>query len=199
MILDAEDDLEVVGEAADGAEAVELARRLRPDVAVVDLDMPRLDGVRVIAELGRVLPSCRCLVLTLHEDDVHLADALSAGAAGFLVKGAGSADIERAVRSAAAGQVVLAAELAQHVARAFGTGRARRGGAVLAHLSERELDLLELLVAGADNAAIGRRLQLAPKTVRNQVSMLLDHLGTPSRAEAAALGRQAGLRPPRSG
>lgn len=193
LILDRRDDLEVVGEAADGRSAVEVALRTRPDVAIIDLDMPRLDGVRVIAELARTLPACRCLVLTLHEDDRHLSDALASGAAGFLVKGASSADIERAVRTAAAGQVVLAAEVAPRVAAALAAGRQRRGGDALRHLTERELDLLELLAAGADNAAISRTLHLAPKTVRNQVSALLDRLGVADRAAAAEIGRQAGL------
>jgi DNA-binding NarL/FixJ family response regulator len=192
LVLTRRDDLDVVAEAADGREAVDLATRFRPDVAVVDLDMPRMNGVAVIAELSRVLPSCRCLVLTLHEDDHHLADALAAGAAGYLVKGAGSADVERAVRAAAAGQMVLSPEIGPRVARAL--SRPRRGGESLAHLTERELDLLELLVDGADNLAISRTLHLAPKTVRNQVSALLDRIGAADRREAADIGRDAGLR-----
>jgi DNA-binding NarL/FixJ family response regulator len=192
LVLDRRDDLEVVAEAADGREAVELATRFRPDVAVVDLDMPRLTGTQVITELSRRLPACRCLVLSLHEDDLHLADALAAGAAGFLVKGAGSADIERAVRAAAAGQMVLSPEIGPRVARAL--SRPPRGGPGLAHLTERELDLLELLADGADNQTISQTLHLAPKTVRNQVSALLDHLGATDRREAAAIGREAGLR-----
>ncbi|HEX7106205.1 MAG TPA: response regulator transcription factor [Acidothermaceae bacterium] len=193
LILDRRDDLEVVADAEDGRAAIDQALRTRPDVAIIDLDMPKLGGVGVIAELGRALPTCRCLVLTLHEDDRHLADAFAAGAAGFLVKGSASADIERAVRTAAAGQLVLSAEVAPYVARALGEARPRRGGPQLAHLSERELDLLEMLAHGADNAAISRSLHLAPKTVRNQISALLDRLGVPDRRAAQELGRSAGL------
>jgi DNA-binding NarL/FixJ family response regulator len=193
LVLERRGDLEIVGEAADGRGAIQLATRLRPDVAIVDLDMPQLDGVRVIAELARHVPSCRCLVLTLHEDDDHLSDALAAGAAGFLVKGAGSADIERAVR-AAAGQMVLAPEIGPRVARAMAVNRPARGGETFAHLTERELDLLELLAEGADNLTISRTLHLAPKTVRNQVSALLDRIGAPDRAAAGHAARAAGLR-----
>lgn len=195
MILDRRADLEVVAEAADGRAAIRLAQATRPDVAIVDLDMPGLGGIGVISELARVLPSCRCLVLTLHEDDAHLFDALAAGAAGFLVKGAGSADIERAVRGAAAGQLVLGGDLGRRVVEAAGAGRPRRGGPALAHLTDRELDLLELLAAGADNLRISRQLRLADKTVRNQVSALLVRLGVPDRAAAAEVGRRAGLTP----
>lgn len=195
LVLDRRDGLEVVAEAEDGRAAVERALAVRPDVALIDLDMPRLDGIRVIRELSRALPSCRCLVLTLHEDGAHVREAFAAGAVGFLVKGATSADIERAVRSAAAGQVVVAAEVAAQVATALAASRPRRGGPSLAHLSERELDILELLAADADNAAIGRALHLAPKTVRNQVSALLDRLAVPTRSAAADLARRAGLGP----
>ena len=193
LTLDRREDLEVVADAEDGRAAVDQALRTRPDVAIIDLDMPNLSGIGVIAELARVLPSCRCLVLTLHEDEHHLADAFAAGAAGFLVKGSASADIERAVRTAAAGQLILSAEVAPRVTRALAEARPRRGGAQLAHLTGRELDLLELLADGADNATISRALHLAPKTVRNQVSALLDRLRVADRQAAQELGRNAGL------
>ena len=193
LALDRREDIDVVAEAEDGRQAVQRALASRPDVAIIDLDMPKLSGIGVIAELARALPSCRCLVLTLHEDDQHVFDALDAGAAGFLVKGASSSDIERAVRSAAGGQLVLGSGVGARVARAAAAGRPRRGGDELAHLTDRELDLLALLAVGADNERIGRELFLAPKTVRNQVSALLVRLSVPDRAAAAGLGRRAGL------
>jgi DNA-binding NarL/FixJ family response regulator len=196
LVLQRREDLEVVGEAADGRTAIRLATQLRPDVAIIDLDMPHLDGARVIAELAHHLPSCRCLVLTLHEDDTHLSDALAAGAAGFLVKGAGSADIERAVRAAAAGQMVFAPEVGPRIAQAMAANRPARGGKAFAHLTERELDLLELLAEGADNLTISRTLHLAPKTIRNQISTLLDRIAAPDRATASQAARAAGLRRP---
>ena len=193
LVLERRSDIKVLGEAVDGRDAVDSAVRLRPDVVIVDLDMPKLDGVRVIAELRRLLPAARCLVLTMHEDDAHLFDALAAGAVGYLVKGAGSEDIERAVRAAAAGQVVLAPEVAARVTRAVSSGRPRKGGDAFAALSDRELQLLDLLAGGADNFAIARATGVAPKTVRNQVSTLIDKLGVRDRADAMHVGREAGL------
>jgi len=193
LVLGRRPDIDVVAEAADGREAVTRGIHLRPDVAIVDLDMPELGGIGVIRELGREVPECRCLVLTLHEDDSHLFEALAAGATGFLVKGANGEDIERAVRGAAAGQAVLGAEVAARITRAATGSRPRRGGDAFPSLTERELDLLDLVAAGLDNTAIARRMYLAPKTIRNQVSALLDKLGASDRAEAVRLGRQASL------
>jgi DNA-binding NarL/FixJ family response regulator len=193
LVLERRPDIEVVAEAADGRDAVTRALHLRPDVAIVDLDMPLLSGIGVIKELARQAPECRCLVLTLHEDDAHLFDALAAGAVGFLVKGATSEDIERAVRSAAAGQVVLGTEVAARVTLAATGARRHPGGDAFPDLNDRDLQLLDLVAAGFDNAAIARVLHLAPKTIRNQVSALLDKLGAADRAEAIRLGRSASL------
>lgn len=193
LVLERRRDIRVLGEAVDGRDAVDKASRLRPDVLIVDLDMPKLDGVRVITEIARLLPNTRCLVLTMHEDDSHLFDALSAGAVGYLVKGAGSEDIERAVRAAAAGQVVLAPEVAMRVTKAVATGRPRKGGDAFADLTDRELALLDLLAGGADNFAVARATGVAPKTVRNQVSALIDKLGVRDRSEAVQVARDAGL------
>ena len=193
LVLERRRDIRVLGEAVDGRDAVDKASRLRPDVLIVDLDMPKLDSVRVITEIARLLPNTRCLVLTMHEDDSHLFDALSAGAVGYLVKGAGSEDIERAVRAAAAGQVVLAPEVAMRVTKAVATGRPRKGGDAFADLTDRELALLDLLAGGADNFAVARATGVAPKTVRNQVSALIDKLGVRDRSEAVQVARDAGL------
>lgn len=193
MALERREDIEVVAEAGNGRAAVTAAIRTRPQVAIVDLDMPDLDGVAVIKELARVLPGCRCLVLTLHDDDRHLYDALAAGAAGFLVKGAPTDEIERSVRSAAAGQLVLGAAVAQRVSAMMATGRPRPGSAAFPELSERELALLELLARDLDNSAIARALGIAPKTVRNSVSALLAAVGATDRNEAGRRARDAGM------
>ncbi|HUQ64094.1 MAG TPA: response regulator transcription factor [Acidimicrobiales bacterium] len=187
LVLDRRDDIDVVAEAADGREAVTRAIHLQPDVAVIDLAMPELDGVGVIKELKRAAPNCRCIVLTLYRDDDHLFDALEAGAVGFLVKGAASAEIELAVRGAAAGHVVLGKSVAGRVTRAATTGRRRIARQDFPGLTERDVALLDLIARGDDNAAIARALHLAPKTVRNQVSMLLDKLGARDRADAVRL------------
>lgn len=196
LVLARRDDIEVVAEAANGREAVERALHLRPHVAIVDLDMPQLDGTAVIKELARGLPECRCLVLTMHEDDHHLFEALAAGAAGFLVKGASGDDIERAVRAAAIGQVVLGPEIAGRVTHAMAAGRPIRGRAAFPNLSDRDLEILDRLAQGLDNVAIARQLGLAPKTIRNQVSILFEKLGAKDRAHAIRIARDGGLGEP---
>jgi len=193
LVLGRRSDIDVVAEAADGREAVTKALHCRPDVALVDLDMPELNGIAVIKELRRAVPDCRCVVLTLHEDDAHLFAALDAGAQGFLVKGANSNDIERAVRSAASGQMVLGSEVAARVTKAATAARRPSGRDHFPSLSDRELELLDLVAAGHDNGAIARALHLAPKTIRNQISALLDKLGVVDRTAAIRLGREAGL------
>jgi DNA-binding NarL/FixJ family response regulator len=193
LVLERRTDLTVVAEAATGRDAVRYALHLQPDVAIVDLDMPELGGVGVISELRRSLPACRCIVLSMHDDDTNLFDAMEAGAAGYLVKGASSDDIERAVRAAATGQLVFGPEVAARITRAVTTTKRHKGHDTFSHLSDRELQLLDLLATGLDNASIAQRLHLAPKTIRNQVSQLLTALGTQSRSEAIQLARQAGL------
>ncbi len=193
LVLDRRSDIDVVAEAANGREAVTKALHCRPDVALVDLDMPELNGIAVIKELRRALPDCCCVVLTLHEDDAHLFAALDAGAHGFLVKGANSDDIERAVRSAASGQIVLGSEVAARVTKAATTARRPSGRDTFPSLTDRELHLLDLVAAGLDNTTIAQTLHLAPKTIRNQVSALLDKLGVVDRTAAIRLGRGAGL------
>jgi DNA-binding NarL/FixJ family response regulator len=193
LVLDRRSDIDVVAEATNGREAVTQSLHCRPDVALVDLDMPELNGIAVIKELRRALPNCRCVVLTLHEDDAHLFAALDAGAHGFLVKGANSDDIERAVRSAASGQIVLGSEVAARVTKAATTARRPFGRDAFPSLTDRELHLLDLVAAGLDNTAIAQTLHLAPKTIRNQVSALLDKLGVVDRTAAIRLGRGAGL------
>jgi len=193
LVLERRPEIQVVAEAADGREAVTRALHLRPDVAIIDLDMPLLSGTAVIRELARSLPGCKCIVLTLHEDDEHLFEALGAGAVGYLVKGTNGEGIERAVRAAAAGQVVLGAEVAIRVTSAAGASRPRPGAREFPQLSDRDLDLLHLVASGLDNAAIARTLNLAPKTIRNLISALLDKLGVADRSEAIAIGRAADL------
>jgi DNA-binding NarL/FixJ family response regulator len=193
LVLERRADLEVVAEAADGREAVMQALQHRPDVAIIDLDMPKLTGAGVIRELKRSLPECRCLVLTLHEDDDHLFEALDAGATGYLVKGTNADGIERAVRAAATGQAVLGPEVAARITRSASRARPRPGAEAFPHLTERELELLDLVAAGWDNIAIARAMNLAPKTIRNAVSALIDKLGVVDRAEAARVARAASL------
>jgi DNA-binding NarL/FixJ family response regulator len=187
------DGIEVVGEADSWRGAVEIAIRLRPDVVLLDLHMPGGSGVEAIRELRRSCPQVRCLVLTMDEDDDSLFRAMRDGAAGYLLKGARGDELERGVRAAAAGEMVFATALASRIRELFASPRPTPGSATFPMLSERELDLLDRVAAGADNAAIARALGLATKTVRNQVSLLLTKLGVIDRAAAVAVARDAGL------
>lgn len=193
LVLDRRDGIEVVAEADNGRDAVTRALHLRPDVVLVDLDMGQLDGVGVVAELKRALPTCRCVVLTMHDDDSHLFAAIAAGAAGYLVKGATSDDIERSVRAAASGQVLLGAEIAARITEAAGAGSRPRGSEAFPDLTDRDLEILDRVAQGLDNPSIARDLGFAPKTIRNLVSELLGKLGAADRADAIRMARERGM------
>ncbi|MBI4933457.1 MAG: response regulator transcription factor [Actinobacteria bacterium] len=193
FVLERRSDLDVVAEADNGREAVTLALHFLPDVALIDLDMPQLDGVGVVKELGRTLPSCRCVVLTMHDDDRHLFAAMAAGAHGYIVKGATSDDIERSIRAAAAGQVLLGAEIAARITAAAASTPPRPGRDTFPQLTERDLDILERIARGLDNTSIAHELGFAPKTIRNLVSELFSKVGAADRGDAARIARDAGL------
>lgn len=182
---------EVVGAVADGPAAVREAVLTRPDVVLLDLQMPGGDGLTALRELGRVAPQVRVCVLTMFADDDSLVSAVRAGAHGYLLKGAEQDEIERAVRGVAAGEAV------------FGTGVAARVLAQLTApppvaepfpaLTSREREVLDLLAAGLPAGRIAVRLGLAPKTVANHVSAVLVKLQVTDRTQAAVLARDAGL------
>ncbi|MGY1783550.1 response regulator [Geodermatophilus sp. SYSU D00698] len=190
-VLDAAPEVEVVGEAADGAELLALVARTAPDVVLTDLAMPRLPGIAAIDELTRRRPGLGVLVLTMHEDDASLFGALRAGARGYLLKGADAAEIVRAVLAVADGDAVYGGAVARRVADAL-TGTAPRAQA-FPELTGREREVLELLAAGLPTGQIARRPALSDKTVRNHVSAVLTELQAPDRAAAVARARDAGL------
>lgn len=192
-VLERRPDIDIVAEADNGREAVSLAVHLHPDVALVDLEMPGLDGTGVVKELARSLSSCRCVVLTMHDDDHHLFAAIAAGAVGYLVKGASSDDIERAIRAAARGQILFGAELAQRVTAAASSTPPRPGRDAFPHLTDRDLDILDRLARGLDNPTIAHQLGFAPKTIRNLVSELFTKLNATDRADATRIARESGL------
>ena len=181
--------IEVVGEASDGAEAVREALLSRPDVVVLDLRMPNVDGVEAARRIGRDLPGTAVLVLTMFDEDDLVADALAAGARGYLLKGAEPEEIERALRTVAGGSAVLAPRIAEHV---LGRVTRRPAGESLPELTAREHDVLTLIAQGASNAAIAQGLGIAAKTVGNHVSSIFLKLGVATRAEAIVRAREAG-------
>ena len=197
MILELEEGIEVVGEAQDGEEAVAAARRARPDVIVMDVRMPRLDGVaatrRVVEEIE---PTPRVLVVTTFDEDEAVYEALRAGAAGFLLKNAPPEQLVEAVRAVAAGDGLLAPEVTRRVIEEF----ARRspapttpGADVLDELTERELEVLRLMARGLSNGEIADRLVITPGTAKTHVGRILMKLGLSNRVQAVVLAYESGL------
>ncbi|MFD4674501.1 response regulator [Lentzea sp. NPDC058450] len=194
-LLDGEDGLEVVGDAADGAEAVRVVLDLEPDVVVMDLHMPVLGGVEAAKQILEVLPSVGVLVLTMHEDDELVFAAMKAGARGYLVKTTDDDEIVRAVQAIGAGEAIFSATIAQ---RMMGYFTAISSSKVVAfpQLTDRERDVLELMATGMDNPSIAFRLSLSGKTVRNRVSAIFTKLQVADRAQAIVRAREAGLGSP---
>jgi DNA-binding NarL/FixJ family response regulator len=184
--------VEVVGEAADGAAAVKAALEHRPDVVLMDLQMPEVNGLEATRRLSTAAPEVRVLVLTMVEDDDMLFAALRAGAAGYLLKGAGPDEIDRAVRGVAAGDAVYGAGVAEKLRVLFAAGPSPAPVA-FPQLVERERDVLDLMAGGASNGEIAKRLYLSDKTVRNYVSSIFAKLGVRDRAQAIVRAREAGL------
>ena len=181
----------VVGEAGDGEAAVAAALRTRPDVVLMDLQMPGTNGLEATRRLAAELPETAVVVLTMVENDEAVAAALRAGARGYLVKGASKQEITRALEAAAHGEVILGAGVGAGVLSRLVT----RGDALapFQQLSEREREVLDLVARGLTNAAIAQQLYLSEKTVRNVVSSILAKLPAASRAEAGARARDAGM------
>jgi DNA-binding NarL/FixJ family response regulator len=184
--------VEVVAEAEDGEEAVAAVRRERPDVVLMDLQMPRLSGVEATRRLVEEDPDVRVLVLTMVADDDTVFAAVQAGALGYVLKGAGQEEIGRALTAVSEGQAVYGAQIARRM-RAFFTAGAGVVAKPFPELSDREREVLDLLAAGVPNATIARRLFLSEKTVRNYITAIFAKLGVRDRAEAMVRAREAGL------
>ncbi|QNE22576.1 response regulator transcription factor [Kribbella qitaiheensis] len=184
--------IEVVGVASTGREAIRECVTNRPDVAVLDLQMPDLDGFAATRELARSAPEVAVLVLTMFEDDDSVFAAMRAGARGYLVKGAEQEDIARAIQAVAAGEAIFGPGVARRVLSFFATP-APPAATPFPDLTTREREILDLLAAGLSNAAIGQRLSLAAKTVANNVSTIFAKLAVADRATAIIQARNAGL------
>lgn len=183
--------IEVVGVAATGREAVREVVTSKPDVAVLDLQMPDLDGFAATREIARVAPSVAVLALTMFEDDDSVFAAMRAGARGYLVKGAEQEEIARAIRAVAAGEAIFGPGVARRVLGFFSAPPVV--AEPFPELTDRERQILDLLAAGMSNAAIGQQLGLASKTVANNVSAIFTKLAVADRAQAIVRARDAGL------
>ncbi|MBL7486963.1 response regulator transcription factor [Frankia sp. AgB1.9] len=181
-----EPDVEVVGEAADGAQAVRLAAQLRPDVILMDLRMPGMDGVTAIRELARGGAGARVLVLTTYDTDSHVLPAIEAGATGYLLKDAARDDLLRAVRAAARGEAVLAPSVAATLMNRVRTPET-------GPLSQRELEVLQLVAAGATNRVVAAQLFVTEATVKTHLLNIYAKLGVNDRAAAVAEAFGRGL------
>jgi DNA-binding NarL/FixJ family response regulator len=187
--------LTVADTVADGRAAVRAAVTLRPDVLVMDIQMPQLNGVEATAEITRMAPTVAILILTMFDDDDSVFAAMRAGASGYILKGAEQDQIVRAIRGVAAGEAIFGPGIARRVLSYLSTPT--RPAALFPQLTTREHEVLGLLAAGLPNATIGNRLGLAGKTVSNHISSILMKLHVASRAEAVTQARAAGLGPPR--
>ena len=192
-LLSTQPGVDVVATAADGAEAIEHAERLRPDVVVMDLQMPVLNGIEATRRLTAQLPEVRVLVFTMGEEDGTVLAAMRAGARGYLVKGASQDEVSQAIATVHAGGLVFGASLATRIADLLSGGGAAPDRSAFPQLTERELEILDLIAAGRNNSQIAQALFLAPKTVRNNVSNILAKLQATDRADAIIRARDAGL------
>ncbi|WP_338698999.1 response regulator transcription factor [Streptomyces sp. Q6] len=195
-ILAAGGDFEIVAEAADGREAVTLARAHRPDVALLDIRMPRLDGLAAAEEITATVPGTAVAMLTTFSEDAYVARALGGGATGFLLKSGDPHELMAGVRAVADGAAFLSPKVARHVIDGLGGGRLSREAAArqrVAALTPREREVLGLVGAGLSNPEIAARLHLVEGTVKAYVSAVLDRLEVKNRVQAAIVAYEAGL------
>ncbi|GGV19611.1 DNA-binding response regulator [Kitasatospora herbaricolor] len=200
MILSSADDIDVVAEAADGREALELARAHGVDVVLLDIQMPVMDGLTALAELPRAAPDARALVLTTFGERDNVLRAVAAGGAGFLLKDTAPAELIQAVRAAAGGNAFLSPVATRFIVDSLAAGpagpaaaRAEAARRRLEALTPREREVLALLGEGLSNADAGARIHMSEATVKTYVSRILAKLGCDNRVQAALLARDAGL------
>jgi DNA-binding NarL/FixJ family response regulator len=196
-LLSVHKDIQVVGQASNGQEAVEVAARVQPDVVLMDVRMPVLDGVGATRLLKEALPQCRVIVLTTFDDDEYVFDALRTGAAGYLLKDVASARLVEAIRATARGESILepsvAAKVIAEFTRVSSMVPAAQMEQMIEPLSQRELEILALIGRGASNKEIAGQLFIAEGTVKNHVTHILGKLGVRDRTQAALKARELGL------
>jgi DNA-binding NarL/FixJ family response regulator len=195
-ILATDPGIEVIAEAADGHQAMDEVRRHRPDVALIDIRMPRLDGLAAAAEIRRTVPGTAVVILTTFSEDAYIGQALAGGAAGFLLKAGDPRELIAGVRAVADGAAYLSPRIAKRVIAEFGVERIARGVSArrrAENLTPREREVLALVGAGFSNAEIARRLHVVEGTVKAYVSAILTRLEMRNRVQAAILAYEAGL------
>lgn len=192
-LIDSAPDCELAGEASTGAEAVNLAAELQPDVILMDVRMPGLDGIQATRQIVRTSPHIGILVLTMLEDDNSVFTAMRAGARGYLLKGASHDEVLRAIRAVAGGQAIFSPAIAARMMEFFNTMRPAKVPDVFPELTDREREVLGLIAQGSNNSEIARELVISPKTVRNHITNILSKLQVADRAEAIIKAREAGL------
>jgi DNA-binding NarL/FixJ family response regulator len=186
--------IEVVGEAENGREAVELAEQLQPDIVLMDIQMPGMDGIEATRRLAASRPATAVLMLTMHEDDESVFSAMRAGARGYLLKGAAQDDVSRAILAVGRGEAIFGPAVATQILKFFTTGN--RPAEPFPELTAREKEILDLVAAGMSNPEIAQKLFLSPKTISNNVSLIFDKLQVADRSKAIVRARRAGLGDP---
>jgi DNA-binding NarL/FixJ family response regulator len=184
--------IEVVGEANEGEETIALAERLQPEVILMDINMPGVNGIEATRRILHANPALGVLVLTMYEDDDSVFAAMRAGARGYLLKGVDQGEVLRAINAVSSGEAIFSPSIARRLIQYFSTLE-KTVSPVFPELTEREREVLALIAQGHTNAAIAEKLVLSPKTVRNHVSTIFSKLQVASRAEAIIRARDAGL------
>jgi DNA-binding NarL/FixJ family response regulator len=192
-LLQAAPDFEVVAEAADGQQALRLAAEHRPDVILMDIQMPELNGIEATRRIIAQQPEIKILMLTMFEDDASVFAAMRAGARGYVLKGVKHDEMLRAVQATASGEAIFSPAIAQRLMTFFGEMQPSLPAQAFPELTDREREVLELLARDYSNAEIAQELVISPKTVRNYVSSVLGKLQVANRAEAGSQARDAGL------
>lgn len=192
-MLARERDVEIVGEAVNGQEAVSLCRRLQPDLLLTDVRMPELDGLAVTRAIKERQPQISVIIVTMHEDPEYLFEALKAGAAGYLLKGASHREIVTAVRQVARGEMLLQPELTTRLLHRLAGEAKVQAEAPRAELTAREREVLQLLATGQTNREIARQLVVSPGTVKTHIEHIIRKLDVSDRTQAAVRGIQLGL------
>lgn len=196
-LLSVHEDIQVVGNASNGQEAVEVAAQVHPDVVLMDVRMPVMDGVRATKLLKEIRPQCRVIVLTTFDDDEYIFDALRTGAVGYLLKDVASAQLVDAIRAATRGESILepsvAAKVIAEFTRVSSMVPTLQMEQLVEPLSERELEILSLISKGASNREIASQLYIAEGTVKNHITHILGKLGVRDRTQAAIKAKELGL------